>query len=127
MPPSHPPEYKALRFGMPNVSVGGSCPSVLSKRGSNMKIRTIALAGVAALALTGPALASDATGWYVDVSGGLDHMVPVRVEIAPLPPPAPQFPASQFKAPLNNSALVTGAWGYRFHDRIRVEGEIGYD
>ena len=44
-----------------------------------MKIRMIALAGVAALALSGPALAGEATGWYVDLSGGYDHMVPFTV------------------------------------------------
>ena len=39
-----------------------------------MKIRTIALAGVAVLALSGPAAASDATGWYLGLGAGWDHM-----------------------------------------------------
>jgi OOP family OmpA-OmpF porin len=84
-----------------------------------MKIRMVALAGVAALALTGPAFAGDETGWYVDLSGGYDHMVPIRVTDSTI--------NETQKIPLDNTALVTGAWGYRFHDRIRLEGEIGYD
>ena len=84
-----------------------------------MKIRMIALAGVAALALSGPALAGEATGWYVDLSGGYDHMG--------------QFTSHdvastlETKVETDNAGLITGAWGYKFHDHIRVEGEFGWD
>ena len=39
-----------------------------------MKIRSIALAGVAVLALSVPAAASDATGWYIGLGVGWDTM-----------------------------------------------------
>src|ERR1051326_3583395 len=48
---------------------GGPCPSAFETR-VTMKIRTIALAGVAALALCGPAAASDATGGGRGVGAG---------------------------------------------------------
>ena len=84
-----------------------------------MKIRMIALAGVAALALSGPALASDATGWYVDLSGGYDHLGQVTVHDVTA--------VTESKVGTDNAALVTGAWGYKFHDHLRLEGEIGWD
>ena len=84
-----------------------------------MKIRMIALAGVAALALSGPALAGEATGWYVDLSGGYDHMGQFTVHN--------NTTLTETKVGTDNSALVTGAWGYKFHDHIRLEGEIGWD
>ena len=83
-----------------------------------MKIRMIALAGVAALALSGPALAGEATGWYVDLSGGYDHMGQFTSHDI--------SSAQEVKVETDNGGLITGAWGYKFHDHIRVEGEFGY-
>jgi len=84
-----------------------------------MKIRMIALAGVAALALSGPALAGEATGWYVDLSGGYDHMGQFTIHN--------NASLAEQKVETDNSGLITGAWGYKFHDHVRVEGEIGWD
>src|SRR5277367_2484104 len=83
-----------------------------------MKARMFALAGVALLALVGPAAASDATGWYLDLGAGFDHMGNLKV--------SPDT-GSEMKIDTANSALVEGAWGYRFPDRLRVEGEVGWD
>lgn len=84
-----------------------------------MKMRMIALAGVAALAISSPALASDATGWYVDLSGGYDHMGQYTAQNKTLD--------TEQKIATDNAGLITGAWGYKFHDHLRLEGEIGYD
>ena len=78
-----------------------------------MKIRMMALAGVALLALAAPAAASDATGWYGDITGGWDHLGNLTI--------------AGSKVATQDSALVTGAIGYRFADRIRFEGEFGWD
>src|SRR5690348_7403661 len=51
-----------------------------------MKFRTIALAGVTALALCGPAAASDATGWYLGLGAGWDHLGNFRVKYEPAGP-----------------------------------------
>ena len=48
-----------------------------------MKLRMIALAGVAALALSGPAAASNATGWYLGLGAGWDHMGNVEATYPP--------------------------------------------
>ena len=48
-----------------------------------MKLRMLALAGVAAIAISTPALAG--TGWYLGLGGGvsnLDEMLPLRVGTA---------------------------------------------
>ncbi len=84
-----------------------------------MKIRMIALAGAAALALSGPASASDATGWYLGVAAGPDWAGNMSVkEVAPNP--------NVVDFHTQNGALVTGSFGYKFHDHIRFEGEIGW-
>ena len=83
-----------------------------------MKIRMIALAGVAVLALTGSALAGEATGWYVDLSGGYDHMGQFTIQN--------NLTLAEGKVQTDNAGLITGAWGYKFHDHVRVEGEIGW-
>src|ERR1700759_2405326 len=85
-----------------------------------MKIRMIALAGVAALALTGSAVASDATGWYLGLGAGWDHMGNFTQHFS-----GPT--TGTFKADTDDSALVIGAVGYRFTNHIRLEDEIGYD
>jgi outer membrane protein OmpA-like peptidoglycan-associated protein len=84
-----------------------------------MKIRMMALAGVAAVALAGPASASDATGWYGDLSGGWDSMGDFKVTDVTL--------GESANIGTKDTALVTGAFGYRFQDRLRLEGEIGWD
>jgi opacity protein-like surface antigen len=84
-----------------------------------MKIRMIALAGVAAVALAGPASASDATGWYLGLGAGWDHLGQVKELYTP--------GAHVIKQDTDDSALVVGSVGYRFADRVRLEAEIGWD
>ena len=85
-----------------------------------MKIRTIALAGVAALVLAGPAHASDATGWYLSLAGGWDDLnnVDLKTDTGGL--------ITDNRMNSDNSYLVTGAIGYRFQDHFRLELEPGY-
>jgi OmpA-OmpF porin, OOP family len=93
-----------------------------------MKIRTIALAGVAALALSGPAAASDATGWYLGLGAGWDHMGQFSQVFTPQIPPNPPGTADViFKTGTDDTALIVGSFGYRFANHIRIENEIGYD
>ncbi len=84
-----------------------------------MKIRMIALAGVAALALAGPAAASDATGWYLGLGAGWDHLGQAKELFTP--------GSHVIKQDTDDSALVVGSVGYRFADRVRLEVEIGWD
>src|SRR3984957_5344827 len=105
--------------GIRDVGVGNSCPSVLQTR-EKMKLRMTALAGVAALALSGPASASDATGWYLGVAAGPDWAGDIHVEeVAPTP--------TRYQFQTENEALVAGTFGYKFHNHIRFEGEIAWD
>ena len=85
-----------------------------------MKIRTIALAGVAALFLAGTAHASDATGWYLGVAGGWDFLNGVNLKTTT----GPVTTDNSFKS--DNSYIVTGAFGYRFRNHLRFELEAGY-
>ncbi len=56
-----------------------------------MKIRMLALAGVAAVALSAPAHAAE--GWYLGLGGGYDNMSNLRTEFDdPVPPSAPRMP-----------------------------------
>jgi opacity protein-like surface antigen len=82
-----------------------------------MKMKMIALAGVATLALAGPAVASDAHGWYLGLGAGWDHMGNFEAV----------FDDGTDKINTSDSALFVGSIGYRFMDRIRLEGEFGYD
>ncbi|HEY5336727.1 MAG TPA: outer membrane beta-barrel protein, partial [Rhizomicrobium sp.] len=84
-----------------------------------MKIRMIALAGVAALALSGPAVASDATGWYLGLGAGWDHMGQFTQGFNP--------GHINIKTGTQDSALIAGTFGYKFTNNLRLEDEIGYD
>src|SRR5437868_6407487 len=85
-----------------------------------MKIRTIALAGVAAAALCSPALASE-PGWYLSLGAGFDSLQPVHMQFPP--PPVGGF---NFNTDYSPSALVIGGAGYKFDSGMRVELELGY-
>src|SRR5580658_4379065 len=93
-----------------------------------MKSRMIALAGVALIALAGPAAASDAQGWYLDIGAGWDHMGQVEVPQSPLvyPPGNPNAGKKIDKVDTTGTALVTGEVGFRFPARIRTEVEFGW-
>ncbi|MGA7714099.1 MAG: OmpA family protein [Rhizomicrobium sp.] len=89
-----------------------------------MKIRSIALAGAAVLALSVPAAASDATGWYVGLGIGWDTMSKYSEVFTPNTGPAPVV---TFKVKPDGTALFIGSFGYRFDSHFRIEDEIGYD
>jgi len=74
------------------------------------------------LALAGPAAASDAQGWYLNLGVGFDHMGNLEVPQDPLLVNGTKLD----KINTGNSALIDGAIGFRFPDRIRAEMEIGY-
>ncbi|HEY8950131.1 MAG TPA: porin family protein, partial [Rhizomicrobium sp.] len=86
-----------------------------------MKIRMIALAGVAAMALSAPAVASDATGWYLGLGVGWDHMGTFEQTFTGGPLPA------RFKTNTDDSAIIAGTVGYRFANHIRVEDEVSWN
>jgi len=83
----------------------------------------LALTGVALVALAGPAAASDAQGWYLNLGGGFDHMGNIEVPQSPL---LDGNGNKIDKINTGNSALVEGAIGFRFPNRIRFETEVGY-
>src|SRR5580658_8956048 len=92
-----------------------------------MKSRMIALAGVALIALAGPAAASDAQGWYLDIGAGWDHMGQIEVPQSPLVyPSGPNAGTRIDKIDTTTAALVTGSIGFRFPARIRTEAEFGW-
>src|SRR5438477_1661174 len=111
------------QIDFPDASVGCARPSVAHSRGLTMKARMLALAGVALFALAGPAAASDAQGWYLDIGAGWDHLG--RIEV-PQDPLLDSTGHKIDKINTGNSALIEGSVGYRFPDRIRAEFEFGY-
>ena len=87
-----------------------------------MKLRSIALAGVAALALTAPAMASDATGWYLGLGAGWDTMMVTHTDWS-----GPALPGHK-TFPYHDDVLGTAAIGYKFDDiGLRTELELGYE
>src|SRR6185437_10460545 len=87
-----------------------------------MTIRSIALAGVAALALATPAVASEATGWYLGLGAGWDTMELAHYNNSTIAPPL------EVKVPYHDDVLGTAALGYKWGDSgFRTELEIGYE
>ena len=82
-----------------------------------MKLRWIAMAGVAAAALSVPALANDATGWYLGLGVGYDQIQPVRYEAAGV----------VGRGHFSDSAIGALSFGYKFDSGFRLEDEISYD
>ena len=83
-----------------------------------MKIRMLALAGVAAAALSAPAHAAT-EGWYLGLGGGYDNMPTVNAHSAP-------FPSNVVRMSNSDSGIGILAFGYSWASGIRVENEIGY-
>ncbi|HEX3673993.1 MAG TPA: OmpA family protein [Rhizomicrobium sp.] len=79
-----------------------------------MNIRTLCLAGAAALALVGPAQAGE--GWYLGLGAGWDSVYNTRVEGAGL----------DGKIHSRDAALVEASGGYKFGD-FRLEAETAWD
>ncbi|HJW42305.1 MAG TPA: outer membrane beta-barrel protein, partial [Rhizomicrobium sp.] len=86
-----------------------------------MKLRSIALTGVALAALSvAPAMANDTQGWYLGLGVGYDHMDPIHVVTAP--PLSAHADLGQ-----GDTALVAGSFGYKWASGLRLEFEAGYD
>ena len=84
-----------------------------------MKIRMLALAGVAAVALSAPAHAAT-EGWYLGLAGGYDNMPNVRAHSGP-------FPALGVVNMSNSdSGIGALAFGYSWAGGFRIENEIAY-
>ena len=83
-----------------------------------MKLRTIALAGVAAVALSSTSAFADTTGWYLGLGVGYDHLNPTHMTST--------FPFS-INVDSQASVIVVGSVGYKFDSGLRLEDEIGYD
>ncbi len=86
-----------------------------------MKIRMMALAGVALLALSGTASAGQ--GWYLGLGAGLDHMGNFKTSFTGI---SPTTTSMQGKVRTDNSALLALSAGYKFKNNIRLEAELGY-
>src|SRR6185503_7829117 len=83
-----------------------------------MNIRAIALGGVVALALCGPAVASDATGWYLGLGAGWDRLGNFQTKF--------QQGGPTETIGTDNSVLLTGSFGYRMPLGLRLEAEFGW-
>jgi opacity protein-like surface antigen len=81
-----------------------------------MKLRSIALAGIALAALSSPA--SAATGWYIGLGGGMSNLDPVRLTHS-----GPSFSGT---VKHDSSGVFGGSFGYKFEGIVRLENEIGY-
>src|ERR1700722_740657 len=82
-----------------------------------MKIRMIALAGVAALALSTPAMAAD--GWYLGLGAGWDQQNHISTT-------STVNPAYFGTTKSSSGALVAGSVGYAWDNGFRLEDEIGW-
>src|ERR1700760_4887956 len=86
-----------------------------------MKLRTVALAGVAAAALgTSPAFANDTQGWYLGLGVGYDHQEPLEFTSGGTVPGGARIGTT-------DTALVTGSFGYKWTEGLRIEFEASYD
>ena len=82
-----------------------------------MKIRMIALAGVAALALSTPAMA--ANGWYLGLGGGWDGQSSIKA--------TSQVNTNFFgSSKSGGAAIVAGTVGYAWDNGFRLEDEIAW-
>ena len=82
-----------------------------------MKIRLIALAGVAALALSTPAMA--AQGWYLGLGAGWDQQNALKFRSVPTP-------TNIQTAKSKDGALIVGSVGYGWDSGLRMEFEDSY-
>ena len=83
-----------------------------------MKIRMLALAGVAAVALSAPVHAAT-EGWYLGLAGGWDEMSGVRATSVPVP-------SVTGKTGSSDSGIGVVSFGYSWASGLRLEDEIGY-
>src|SRR5579862_6561302 len=76
-----------------------------------MKIRLAALAGVAALALSTPAMAAE--GWYLGLGGGWDHQNGIRGTSS-------VAPTVTGVAKSGDGAIIAGSFGYAWDNGLRL-------
>src|ERR1051325_5870258 len=83
-----------------------------------MKLRLLAMATVAAAAISTPALAGD--GWYLGLGGGWDMQTGYRMQSVPAP--------TVFNAKVNSedSAIGAIAVGYKWPEGFRLENEVAF-
>ena len=81
-----------------------------------MKLRSIALDGVALAALSVPAAASDYMGWYLGLGAGYDSPNVVHGST----------PSGDVNLPYHDNALAVVSAGYKWDMNIRTELELGY-
>src|SRR5579862_7949060 len=84
-----------------------------------MKLRSIALAGVALAALTVPAAASDYMGWYLGAGIGYGYPEIVHIDTA-------LGSAGRTHIAYDPDALGVVSFGYKWDANIRTELELGY-
>src|SRR5579871_3347066 len=101
------------------MAEGGSRPADLFSEGKKMKIRMLALAGVAAVSLAVPAHAAT-EGWYLGLAGGYDNMPNVTAHSGPSPA------LGVVKMSNSDSGIGVLALGYSWAGGFRIEDEIGY-
>src|SRR3569833_631010 len=82
-----------------------------------MKIRLIALAGVAAMALASPAMAAE--GWYLGLSAGLATQDSVKYA-------STLVPATTGRIGIDSGGIVALQTGYKFENNLRLELESSY-
>ena len=83
-----------------------------------MKLRLLAMATVAAAALSTPALAGD--GWYLGLGGGWDNQPGIRGTSVPAPALFNQKTSS------SDSAIGAIAIGYKWAEGFRLENEVAF-
>jgi OOP family OmpA-OmpF porin len=81
-----------------------------------MKLRSMALAGTAMLALSTPALAQN-PGWYLGLGVGYDQLESVRSTNPPM----------KFSTSYSGDAIYVGSAGYKWDAGMRLELELGFD
>src|ERR1700749_3483926 len=82
-----------------------------------MKLRLLAMATVAAAALSTPALAGD--GWYLGLGGGWDNQPGIRGTSVP----SPTFTQ---KTNSNDNFIGAIAIGYKWAEGWRLENELAF-
>src|ERR1700761_2586571 len=83
-----------------------------------MKLRLLALATVAAAALSTPALAAD--GWYLGLGGGWDNQSGYRITSVPA------AGTLNSKVSSSDNAIGVAAIGYAFEGGWRLENEFAF-
>src|SRR5260370_42345271 len=99
------------------MGAGGAVPG-RDKREGTMKIRSLALLGAAALALTSPALA-DEPGGCLGIGAGYDPLNQIHFRNT--------ANLTNGWVPQHEGALVLGSFGYTWHAVLRTELQPGYD